>query len=79
MRLMSFWLSAVIAAFAAQCARAEMKPQLLFSDNAALRRGTSVPVRGTATGGERVTVFIHHNQEWQGDAPVAASQRRGAV
>ncbi|MCS6859975.1 MAG: sialate O-acetylesterase [Abditibacteriales bacterium] len=35
---------------------AEVKPHALFSDNAVLQRGVSVPVWGTAKDGEKVTV-----------------------
>lgn len=41
---------------ACACACAEVKPNSLFSDNAVLQQGISVPVWGTAADGEKVTV-----------------------
>ena len=37
-------------------ARAEVKPNSLFADNCVLQRGVRVPVWGTATSGEKITV-----------------------
>ena len=39
-------------------ARSAVVPNVLFSDNAVLQQGREVPVWGTATDGERVTVKI---------------------
>ena len=39
-------------------ARADVKPNSLFSDNAVLQRDVAVPVWGTARDGEKVTVEI---------------------
>ena len=53
------FLSVAIAALAAgapAAARAEVKPNSLFSDGAVLQRGIAVPVWGTASDGEKVTV-----------------------
>jgi sialate O-acetylesterase len=54
-------LSALLAC-ASLSARAEVKPNSLFSDGAVLQRGVSVPVWGTARDGEKVTV-IFQNQK----------------
>jgi sialate O-acetylesterase len=43
---------------AGAAARAEVKPNSLFSDGAVLQRGIAVPVWGTGKDGERVTVKI---------------------
>ena len=47
-----------VTSLALQTVSAEVKPNSLFSDNAVLQRGVSVPVWGTAADGERVTVSI---------------------
>ena len=47
---------AALAAGAPAAARAEAKPNSLFSDGAVLQRGIAVPVWGTANDGEKVTV-----------------------
>lgn len=45
-----------LAMLSASAAFAEVKPHALFSDNAVLQQGVSVPVWGTANDGEKVTV-----------------------
>jgi sialate O-acetylesterase len=53
------FLAITIAVFVAgtlSAARAEAKPNSLFSDGAVLQRGIAVPVWGTANDGEKVTV-----------------------
>ena len=53
------FLAIAIAAWVAgtpSAARAEVKPNRLFSDGAVLQQGVSVPVWGTAKDGEKVTV-----------------------
>lgn len=55
---MNFWVAVATTVFATQGVSAEVKPNSLFSDNAVLQRGMSVPVWGTAADGERVTVSI---------------------
>jgi len=46
------------AAGASSVARAEVKPNGLFSEGAVLQRGVTVPVWGAAKDGERVTVKV---------------------
>jgi sialate O-acetylesterase len=49
----------VAAAYAVlPAARCEVRPNSLFSDNAVLQEGREIPIWGTATDGERVTVEI---------------------
>lgn len=50
-------IAAAIAAISV-CASAEVRPNSLFSDNAVLQRGLPVPVWGTASDGETVTVTL---------------------
>jgi sialate O-acetylesterase len=55
------FLSLAITAWVAgtpSTARAEVKPNSLFSDGAVLQQGVTVPVWGTAKDGERVTVKV---------------------
>ena len=68
---------AFFSAFALS-AQADVTPDILFQDNAVLQRGISVPVWGTATPGENVTVrFRGHIREstaatdgkWRVDLP----------
>lgn len=54
-RLVLFVMSVVVTAFVVP-ALATVKPNGLFTDNAVLQQGTSVPVWGFADDGERVTV-----------------------
>jgi sialate O-acetylesterase len=52
-------LTSAIAAWIAgtpAAARAEVKPNSLFSDGAVLQQGVAVPVWGTANDGEKVTI-----------------------
>ena len=53
-RLTAVLLSVI--AFTAGCAKAEVRPNGLFSENCVLQRGVQVPVWGTAENGEKVTV-----------------------
>src|SRR6266542_2646992 len=50
------FLIAVVAAWAAPAARADVKPHPLFTDNMVLQQGTRCPVWGLADPGEEVTV-----------------------
>jgi len=47
----------------ASSARAEVKPNALFSDNAVLQQNASVPVWGSAKEGEKVTVTLDGKTE----------------
>lgn len=49
-------LIALVLAPVASCAQAAVTPNALFSDNAVLQQGITVPVWGTADDGEQVTV-----------------------
>jgi sialate O-acetylesterase len=57
-------LAALLAGLilAGQCARADVKPNGLISDNMVLQQGMKVPIWGTADDGEKVTVKFQ-NQE----------------
>ena len=63
-------LLVVLAASLSSAALATIKPNALFSDNAILQQGISVPVWGTADNGERVTVTFQ-------DQKVSATARDG--
>ena len=52
------WLAVAITVFFAQGVHGRVRPNSLFSENAVLQQGMSVPVWGTAADGERVTVSI---------------------
>jgi len=56
-------ISLVTALAFASSARAEVKPNALFSDNAVLQQNASVPVWGTAKEGEKVTVTLDGQAE----------------
>lgn len=49
-------ISVVLMTLVSSAVWAEVKPHALFSDNAVLQQGVSVPVWGTAKDGEKVTV-----------------------
>jgi sialate O-acetylesterase len=55
-RLCPFVLGALTLAIFLPAARAEVKPNALFADNAVLQQGIDVPIWGTAGEGETVTV-----------------------
>lgn len=50
------FLSVVVGLALAASARADVKPHALFTDHAVLQRGRPIPVWGTASPGEKVTV-----------------------
>ena len=59
----------VVALALASISRAEVKPNALFSDNAVLQQGMPVPVWGTASPGEEVTVvFANQTKTAKADA-----------
>lgn len=71
-----------LACCAPRLARAEITPSYLFTDNAVLQRDAKVPVWGTTTGSERVTISFAGQEvsaqpeggRWQVElAPLAAS------
>jgi sialate O-acetylesterase len=57
-RLRSILAGALLLVSSAQVARAEVKPNSLFSDGVVLQQGIAVPIWGTAKDGEKVTVKI---------------------
>lgn len=57
-----FFLLFAATALATATARAEVKPNALFSDGAVLQQGVAVPVWGTARDGEKVTVKIQDQE-----------------
>ncbi len=67
--------TALLASFAAP-ARADVKPNALFTDGAVLQRGTSVPVWGTADPGEPVGFAVYKGEELvaSNKSPVAADK-----
>jgi sialate O-acetylesterase len=64
-------LALVLAGVCLPAARAAVKPNPLFSDNAVLQRGMDVPVWGTADPDEKVTVSI------QGQEATATADKDG--
>lgn len=52
-------LAAAVAIVTPSTARGDIKPNPIFSDNAVLQQGMAVPVWGTATDGDRITVEIN--------------------
>ena len=56
-------LTALMIGASATGARADVKPAFAFTDNMVLQRGIAVPVWGTATPGERVTVAFAGQQK----------------
>ena len=58
-RSQSMVLSLFALLFSASAALADVKPAPLFSDHVVLQSGMPVPVWGTASAGERVTVTLN--------------------